>query len=193
MIVSSNRGLLTVDWQCASVSCNRGLLTPGLPQWHVKDPGHSAESAGSQLHLNTHTSLTQQSRSGLTMPLSRHNVGTYPETSSHTTCQDTFVLSSQPAQPLWADPGRKNGISMRELVSTSKKKKKKRRHEWMVEYSKILANEEKAITICACLTLTFFPVTAFPLRSMCAPLPESHWSLVNVQTWCMLSLFQGRN
>ena len=48
---------------------------PVLPEWHVKDPGHSAKSAGGRLHLNTHTPLTQWSRSGLTMPLSRHNVG----------------------------------------------------------------------------------------------------------------------
>ena len=32
-----------------------------------------------RLHLNMHTSLTQQSRSGLTMPLSRYSVGTYLE------------------------------------------------------------------------------------------------------------------
>ena len=64
--------------------------TPVLPQWHVKDPGHSAKSAGDRLHLNTHTPLTQRSRSGLNMPLSRHSVGTYPETSSHTTYQGTF-------------------------------------------------------------------------------------------------------
>ena len=57
--------------------------TPVLPQWHVKDPGHSAKSAGGRLHLNTHTPLTQRSRSGLTMPLSRHSLGTYPET-AHT-------------------------------------------------------------------------------------------------------------
>ena len=44
-------------------------FTPVLPQWHVKDPGHSAKSAGGRLHINTHTSLTQRSRSGLTMPL----------------------------------------------------------------------------------------------------------------------------
>ena len=62
--------------------------TPVLQQWHVKDPGHSAE-AGRRLHLNTHTPLTQRSRSGLTMPLSRH-VGTYLETSSHGTCQGTL-------------------------------------------------------------------------------------------------------
>ena len=30
------------------------------------------------------------SRSGLTIPLSRHSVGTYSETSSHATCQGTF-------------------------------------------------------------------------------------------------------
>ena len=29
--------------------------TPVLPQEHVKDPGHSAKSAGGRLQLNTHT------------------------------------------------------------------------------------------------------------------------------------------
>ena len=66
------------------------LSTPVLPQWHVKDSGHSAKSAGGRLHLNTHTPLTQQSRNGLTMPLCRHSMGTYPETSSRATCQETF-------------------------------------------------------------------------------------------------------
>ena len=64
--------------------------TPVLPQWHVKDPSHSAKSAGGRLHLNMHTHLTQRSRSGLTMPLSRHSVGTYQETSSHATRQGTL-------------------------------------------------------------------------------------------------------
>ena len=41
----------------------------------VKDPGHSAKSAGGRLLLNTHTPWTQLSRSGLTMPLSGHSVG----------------------------------------------------------------------------------------------------------------------
>ena len=66
---------------------------PVLPQWHVRDPGQSAESAGGRLHLYTHTPLTQRNRSGLTMPLSRHSVGTYPETSSHATCQGTLGRS----------------------------------------------------------------------------------------------------
>ena len=32
--------------------------TSFLPQWHVKDPGHSAEIAGDWVHLNTRTPLT---------------------------------------------------------------------------------------------------------------------------------------
>ena len=55
------------------------------PQWHVKDPSHSAKSAGGRLQLNTHTSLTKRSRTGLIMPLPRHSVGTYQETHSHAT------------------------------------------------------------------------------------------------------------
>ena len=67
--------------------------TPVLPQWHVKDPGHSAKSAGGRINLNMHTPLTQQSRSGLTMPLSRHSVGTYQEMRSHAIHQGTLGLS----------------------------------------------------------------------------------------------------
>ena len=48
-----------------------------LPQWHVKDPGHCAKSAGVRLHLNAYTPSTQRSRNGQTMPLSRHSVGTF--------------------------------------------------------------------------------------------------------------------
>ena len=54
--------------------------------------------------------------------------------------------SSQPAEPLWTDPGIKSGISVRELISTSKNKTKKGAGgELMVEhFHKILACEEKA-------------------------------------------------
>ena len=93
-----------------------------LPQWHVKDPDHSAQSAGGRLHLNKNTPLTQQSRSGLIKPLSRHSVGTYQESSSHTTRQGTLSQSSQLAEPLWTDPVLKSGISLCELISTKKKK-----------------------------------------------------------------------
>ena len=45
-------------------------------QWHVKDPEHSAKSAGRRLHPNMHAPLTQRSRSGPTM-LSKNSAGTY--------------------------------------------------------------------------------------------------------------------
>ena len=64
--------------------------SPMLPQWHVKDPSHSAKTAGGRLHLSMHTMLTQQSRSGLTMLLSRHSVGTYQEMSSQATPRGTL-------------------------------------------------------------------------------------------------------
>ena len=32
--------------------------TPVLPQWHIIDPGYSAKSAGSMLHVNMHTPWT---------------------------------------------------------------------------------------------------------------------------------------
>ena len=55
------------------------------------------------------------------MPLSRHSVETYPETSSHAISQGTFGHSRLSAEPLWTDPGIKSGISVRELISTLKK------------------------------------------------------------------------
>ena len=63
---------------------------------------------------------TQWSQSGLTMPLSRHSVGTYQKRSSHSS-GNTQWQSSQVAEPLWTDPGLKSGISVRELISTLKK------------------------------------------------------------------------
>ena len=120
--------------------------SPMFLQWHVKDPGHSAKSsvqvAGFTL---TCMPLTQQSQSGLSMWLSKHRVGTYPETSLHATCQGKFGhRQTQLTEPLWPDPGIKSGISLRELISTLKKKKGAD-GEWMVEHSpKILASEEVA-------------------------------------------------
>ena len=64
--------------------------SPVLPLWHVKDLGYSAKRAGGRLHLKTHTPLIQRSWNGLTMLLSRHSVGTCPETSSYANSQGTF-------------------------------------------------------------------------------------------------------
>ena len=57
--------------------------------------------------------------------------------------------SSQLAEPLWTDPGIMSGISVSELVSTSKKKKKKTQagKEWSIIVPKIFASEEKVTQI----------------------------------------------
>ena len=101
---------------------------PRVLQWNVKDPGHSAKSAGGRLHLKTQTPLTQRSRTRLTMPLYGHSGGTYPETSSHITSRGNIrPQSSQPAEPLWTDPGIEWNKSAQAINSTSKKKKKGRK------------------------------------------------------------------
>ena len=105
------------------------------------------KSAGGRFHPNTHTLFTQRSRFGLTMSLSRHSVGTYPETGLHATCQGTLNQSSQLAEPLWTDPGIKSGTSVRELKSPPPKKKEGMRR-WGVNdhFPKILTSEEKTTT-----------------------------------------------
>ena len=55
-----------------------------------KSPRSFCQKCRWQINLNTHTPLTQRSRNGLTIPLSKHSVGTYQETSSHTTRQETL-------------------------------------------------------------------------------------------------------
>ena len=131
------------------------MLTPNpcpfylvLPQWHVKDPNHSAQSAGGRLHLNTHTPSTQRNRSGLIAPLSRHTVGTYHGFGlTRNSSRNTRPQSSQLAEPLWTDPGVKSGISARELISTYKKKKKKNVQSGNRRtFRKNPRSEEKAIT-----------------------------------------------
>ena len=87
-----------------------------LLQWQVKDPCHSAKSAGSRLHLTTYTPLTQRSWNGSTM-LSWQSVGTYQgnELTWNSTV-NTLPQSSQLAEPLWTDPGIKSGIGVRKLI-----------------------------------------------------------------------------
>ena len=93
--------------------------TPVLPQWHVKDPGHSAKSAGGMIHINTHTPLSQRSRSGPTM-LSRYSVETHQGNDpAGNSAGNTRPQSSQLAEPLWTDPeSLKSGTGGRELTST---------------------------------------------------------------------------
>ena len=84
----------------------------------LKRPRSFRQSAGGRLHLNTHTSLTQRSRNGLTV-LSRHNVGSYQgnELTRHSS-ENTRPQSSQHAEPLWTDLVLKSKIDVRELIFT---------------------------------------------------------------------------
>ena len=104
------------------------FYSPVLPQWHVKDPGHSAKSADGRSQLNTRTLLTQRSRSRLTIPLSRQSVGTYSETRYHATLSGSIrPQSSQLAGPLWIYLGIKEWNYCARANLHFKKKKKKRR------------------------------------------------------------------
>ena len=60
------------------------------------------------------------------MPLSRHSVGAYQETSSHATRQGTLGHSRLSSLSHWTDSGIKSGISVPELISIEEKKKKAR-------------------------------------------------------------------
>ena len=62
-------------------------------------------------------------------PLSRHSLGTYHLSGNKLTCNSSgnaLSQSSQLAEPLWADPGLKSGISVRQLISNLLKKKLKK-------------------------------------------------------------------
>ena len=96
---------------------------PVLLHWHIKDPSNSAKSADGRLHLNTHTPLTQWSRSGPTMPLCRHSVGPVRKHVHKQFIRETPSQSSQLAKQMWTDPGLKTGISACKLIYTLKKKK----------------------------------------------------------------------
>ena len=120
------------------------MSAPPLPQWHVKDPGHSAKRAGGKLHLNSHTPWTQRSRSGLTATVQAWCGNLSGNKLTCNSSGNTWSQSSQLAEPQWADPGLKSGISVCKLISTLKKSAG---GEWIVEHSpKILACEEKATT-----------------------------------------------
>ena len=110
---------------------------------------HINKSAGGRLRLNSHTPLTKQSQSGLTMPLCRESMGTYQESSSHAIRQGTLshsCLSSLSHYGLI--PGLRSRISVNDLISTLKKKGAG--GEWIIEhFPQILMRQEKATNICA--------------------------------------------
>ena len=126
---------LLQSWLCV-LTLTRCLFQPHVTRVARKRPKSFCQNCKWQV-----TPLTQHSQNGLTMPLSRHRMGTYLETCSHATCQGTF---SHGQLSLLSHCGIKSGISVCKLIFTLKKKKSASR-EWMVEHSpKTLASKEKA-------------------------------------------------
>ena len=78
------------------------------------------------------------------MPLSRHSVRIYRETSSRTTRQGTLGHSRLSSLSHWTNTGVQSEISVRKLISTLKKKKESAGGKWLVEHSpKIIAREKE--------------------------------------------------
>ena len=120
-----------------------------LSQWHVKDPSSSAKSAGGRIHLNTRRLLTQRSRTGLTMLLSRHSVGTYQGNElSRNSSGNARPQSSQLAEPMWTDPSLKSGTGVHEPISTEKRKTEKRRRATALDDSHSRTRLKKKCKLC---------------------------------------------
>ena len=99
--------------------------TPVLPQWHVKDPGHAAKSAGGRLHATciypwpNKVGVGWLCRcQGIEWELSGNEL-------THNLSGNIRPQSSLLVQQLWTDPGVHNLIST--LKKKKKEKKKKRR------------------------------------------------------------------
>ena len=94
-----------------------------LPQWRVKDPGHSAESADGRLHLKHAYTLDPTKSEWAGYAAVQAYCGNLSgNTLTLNLSGNIRPQSSQLTEPLWTGPGLKSGISVRELISTLKKK-----------------------------------------------------------------------
>ena len=116
-----------------------------LPQWHVKDPGYSAKSAGGTLHLNMRTPLTQVS--WLCCPGILWEFIAEENEFTRDSLGNTRPLSCQLAEPLWTDPGLKSGIGGCQPPLTKEINKKRRPRTNRRTSPQILASVKKAIII----------------------------------------------
>ena len=111
---------------------------PVLLQWHVKDHGHSAKSAGqvTPKHEWADYAAVQAQCGNLSGNMLTCN-----------SSGNTQPQLSQLTEPLWTVPDVKNEISVRDLISTLKKKKKKKTEAQVGnELLNILACKERATT-----------------------------------------------
>ena len=110
---------------CAD-SSSLSVPPPVLPQWHVKDPSHSVIKRRRQVTPKYEYILDSTKSDRADHAAVQAESGNL--SGNELTCNLSGNIrpqSSQPAEPLWTDPDIKSGISVRELISTSKKKKKR--------------------------------------------------------------------
>ena len=92
-------------------SSSASVPPPGLPQWHVKDPDHSAKNVGGRLHLNTHTyDPTKSEWADYAVQASCGNISGNEFTRQGTLCHSRFSLM--------INHGIKSENGMHELIHT---------------------------------------------------------------------------
>ena len=92
-----------------------------LPQWHVKDPGHSAKSAGGRLPQNMQHAFDPTKSEWADYAAVQAECGNLSGNElPRNLSGNTRSQSSQLTEPLWTDSGIKSGISLHELISTLK-------------------------------------------------------------------------
>ena len=97
-----------------------------LPQWHVKDPGHSAKNAGGRLHLKHAYTLDPSKLEWADHAAVQAECGNLSGNElTRNSSGNIRSQSCQLAEALWTDPGLKSGISVGELISTIKKKSRR--------------------------------------------------------------------
>ena len=96
-----------------------------------KRPRTFCQKCRCRLHLNMHTPLTQRSWSGADYATVQAKCGNLSENElTRNSSGNTWPQSSQLAEPLWTDPGLRNGISVCNLISTLKKKRRQGINCW---------------------------------------------------------------
>ena len=118
-----------VNFLCSSSFGVRS--TPVLQQWHVKDPGYSAKSAGGRLHLHTQTPLTKW-KLELADCAVRHSVETYKGKRAQTQLvrkHSATVVSARWAIVDWSWPKKMEAVcaSWSPLLKKRRKKKKEKK------------------------------------------------------------------
>ena len=148
-----------------------------LPQWHIKDPGHSAKSVGHRWTC-IHPWPSEVRVSRLTI-LFRHIVGAYQGGKlTYNPSGNTWPQLSELDELIWIESGLKSGTGVYELISTLKKKKKE------VHAEKELSNlpnkssqvRKKPPPPPACLTFQWMPlITTIRTYSITYEYEDCQW------------------